>query len=110
VPLLTPGSGGRVELSANAILSRFFTVLPSSLEGMVQLVREFESLPTPSLREWKYDLGKGVSLPLRLPEKLIWRVPSKNKLGPISPDGSPLVPFILNYTLGPDLELGNYTV
>lgn len=50
-----------------AILSRFFTILPSSLEGIVQLVREFESLPTPSLREWKYDLGKD-DKPITLPE------------------------------------------
>jgi|GEM_PF-709362 len=49
-----------------AILSRFFFVLPSSLDGIVQVVRHFEALPTPSLRDWKYELGSG-DRPLDLP-------------------------------------------
>jgi formylglycine-generating enzyme required for sulfatase activity len=37
-------------------LGEFFLVLPSSIGGMLQLVRHFEELSTPSLREWKYEL------------------------------------------------------
>jgi hypothetical protein len=53
-----------------ATLAQFFQVLPSSMEGMTQVVRHFEMLPTPSLRDWKYEIGSG-DLPLDIdPEQV----------------------------------------
>lgn len=41
-----------------ATLARFFVVMPSNMKGLLEIVRYFDDLPTPSLKDWKYDLGK----------------------------------------------------
>lgn len=56
--LLTPAPAGAWNYREGR-LSESFLILPSSIEGMLQLVRHFETLSTPSLREWKYELEAG---------------------------------------------------
>ena len=41
-----------------AILAQAVMVMPSNVQGMLELINHFEELPTPSLRDWKYQLGK----------------------------------------------------
>lgn len=53
-----------------AILARFFLLLPGNVHGLTQVVRHFEGLPTPSLRDWKYDLGRE-DLPLEPNEERV---------------------------------------
>ncbi len=53
--LLTPAPAGDWNFREGR-LGEFFLVLPSSINGLMQLVRHFEELSTPSLREWKYEL------------------------------------------------------
>ncbi|MEZ5044171.1 MAG: SUMF1/EgtB/PvdO family nonheme iron enzyme [Saprospiraceae bacterium] len=53
-----------------ATLAQFFLVLPSNVQGLVQVVRHFEALPTPSLREWKYDIGRE-DLPVLIDEERV---------------------------------------
>ncbi|MFZ4427991.1 MAG: formylglycine-generating enzyme family protein, partial [Saprospiraceae bacterium] len=53
-----------------ATLADLFPVMPSRVEGIAQVVRYFEKLPTPNLRDWKYDLGANDSpVPIH-PEKV----------------------------------------
>ena len=53
--LLTPAAAAQWNYR-EAKLNKHLLVLPSGIKGMLQLVNHFESLPTPSLREWKYEL------------------------------------------------------
>ena len=53
--LLTPAPAGDWNYREGR-LGESFLLLPSSMGGLMQLVRHFEELSTPSLREWKYEL------------------------------------------------------
>lgn len=55
--LLTPAPAGGWNYR-EALLARFLVVLPSNVDGMLAVVRHFEGLPGPSLRDWKYEIGK----------------------------------------------------
>ncbi len=55
--LLTPAPAAAWNYR-EAILARLFFVLPANISGMINVVRHFEELPTPSLRDWKYEIGK----------------------------------------------------
>lgn len=54
--LITPAAAAQWNYR-EAKLSEHLQVLPAGIQGMLQLVNHFESLSTPSLREWKYELG-----------------------------------------------------
>lgn len=55
--LLTPAPIGGWNYR-EATLATFFVVLPSNIRGLLEVVDQFEQLPSPSLREWKYKLGR----------------------------------------------------
>lgn len=54
--LITPAATAQWNYR-EAKLSEHLQILPAGIQGMLQLVNHFESLSTPSLREWKYELG-----------------------------------------------------
>lgn len=53
--LLTPKATGNWTYRESR-LNEAFLLLPASIDGMLQLVRSYDELSTPSLREWKYEL------------------------------------------------------
>lgn len=53
--LMTPTAAGNWNFRESRI-NELFKLLPVTIKGMLELVRHFDQDPTPSLREWKYEL------------------------------------------------------